>query len=506
MYSILLVDDEAVEREGVSFLLRQGNYPFDIFQAPNGKKAWEFLQQHPVDVLLTDVKMPFMDGLELSKLVCDYFADTTIIIFSAYSEFEYAKRAMEAKAIHYLLKPIEVDEFHELMARVTTLCEQKIKRKMEDQTHEKNDQKLVLMQILSGTAKPIEGLLQCGLDLSGCYLRLIHLETQSDYFVSQEEGFLKLVSACVTCPFVMVGFYPNSTFLLLYNRVLIKDEAVAYSMQQICKEIHRIHGQSVSALCGACLHDAEALSAEAATLLKFRQRLYTAQGSVLFIHDFLLQETLLSADVETTRSALSTAIERRDIPAIEKQLAALFQELSLIKTFSNTYLNHILYDLTTRLYIRFDHYSSQMVAKQMEELLNCAGMEQLQARMLQMVAELRDSEPASANSEATNTVKKVLRIIRHEYASVLSLDCLAERTGLTPSYLSTLFKQETGENLIKYITDYRLKQACAMLEEGSTKVNQVAKACGYDNVSYFNRIFKAHYGITPSKLRGREEE
>ncbi|MEG0271458.1 MAG: AraC family transcriptional regulator, partial [Clostridia bacterium] len=143
---------------------------------------------------------------------------------------------------------------------------------------------------------------------------------------------------------------------------------------------------------------------------------------------------------------------------------------------------------------------------QMEELLNCAGMEQLQARMLQMVAELRDSEPASANSEATNTVKKVLRIIRHEYASVLSLDCLAERTGLTPSYLSTLFKQETGENLIKYITDYRLKQACAMLEEGSTKVNQVAKACGYDNVSYFNRIFKAHYGITPSSLRGREEE
>ena len=510
MFSILLVDDEAVEREGVAFLLQRGGFPFEVYQAENGKRAWEFLQRQPVDVLVTDVKMPYMDGLELSKLVCDYYPDTTIIIFSAYGEFEYAKRAMEAKALHYLLKPVEVDEFHSLLRCVTELCQSKAAQRLQHQQQAKNEQKLALMQLLSGSPKPAceleRELAACGLALSNQYLRLLHLEAQGDYFATHEALFAKLADTYCPWGYVTVSFFPSATFLLLFSPTMIKNEAVAACAQQLCRDVQRVHGEAISALCGASLHGTDALAAEAATLLAFRKRFYTAQGSVLFVHDYLTQDAPASPAIESARSALETAIERRDEPEIKARLAKLFGELRLSPTLDATYLNHILYDLATRLYIRYDRYSSQALSRKMEELLRCAELDDMERGLSTTVNALTAAEPPPCDETAANAIQKVLRIIQREYAAVLSLDYLAERTGVTPSYLSALFKRETGESLVKYLTDYRLKQARLMLEEGSTKVSRVAKACGYENVSYFNRIFKARYGVTPSTLRGREEE
>ena len=114
-YKILLVDDERTEREGISFLIQRYGYPLEIQQAVNGRKALELMEQEKFDILFTDVRMPIMDGLDLSKEASQLYPDTIIIIFSAYSEFDYAKKAMEAGVVNYLLKPIELDEFQRCM-------------------------------------------------------------------------------------------------------------------------------------------------------------------------------------------------------------------------------------------------------------------------------------------------------------------------------------------------------------------------------------------------------
>lgn len=89
---ILLVDDDSNERSGVRFLIERGGFPLEILEASNGKRALELLEQETVDILFTDVKMPYMDGLELSSEVCRKFPQIKIIVFSAYGEFEYAKK------------------------------------------------------------------------------------------------------------------------------------------------------------------------------------------------------------------------------------------------------------------------------------------------------------------------------------------------------------------------------------------------------------------------------
>lgn len=111
MYRFLVVDDEAIERDGVSFLLRKFSYPFEIFTQNNGKNALEFLRETPVDILCTDIKMPFMDGLELCAEAKKLYPDIFLVLLTAYSDFDYAKRAIHVKVDEYLLKPVVVDEF-----------------------------------------------------------------------------------------------------------------------------------------------------------------------------------------------------------------------------------------------------------------------------------------------------------------------------------------------------------------------------------------------------------
>lgn len=135
----------------------------------------------------------------------------------------------------------------------------------------------------------------------------------------------------------------------------------------------------------------------------------------------------------------------------------------------------------------------------MRQLSVCRSKQALM-RLTGTVLEEVSRKPGE-EQDVSYVVHKVKRIIRNEYSQDISLDYLAKSVGLAPSYLSYVFKRETGENLIKYLTDYRMEKAKQMLDDGSVKIIQVAKQCGYENQSYFNRLFKNTYGLTPSQYR-----
>ncbi|SFM49741.1 Helix-turn-helix domain-containing protein [Paenibacillus sp. 1_12] len=112
MYKVLVVDDEKIEREGIKFLISHYDSPIEITEADNGLKALEILKTQKVDILFTDIRMPFMDGLQLIAEARTIQPDLITIILSAYGEFEFAKEAIRLQVTHYLLKPVETEEFH----------------------------------------------------------------------------------------------------------------------------------------------------------------------------------------------------------------------------------------------------------------------------------------------------------------------------------------------------------------------------------------------------------
>ena len=132
MKKLLIVDDEKIEREGIKMLLKQMNLDLDILEANNGKKAYQILCEREVDLMLTDIKMPFMSGMDLVKAAKEMKPDMPIAIFSGFGEFTYAQEAIRYGVKNYILKPVKPDEFKETIQNMLVDCQ-----KREEQEEEK---------------------------------------------------------------------------------------------------------------------------------------------------------------------------------------------------------------------------------------------------------------------------------------------------------------------------------------------------------------------------------
>lgn len=121
MFNVLIVDDESIQREGIKDLIFQYRFPFQVLEAENGMSAKRILLQNAIDILITDVRMPLMDGLELSKEARKTQQDLKIVICSGYDEFEYARSAIRLGVVNYLLKPLVREEFLQVMEDITQI-------------------------------------------------------------------------------------------------------------------------------------------------------------------------------------------------------------------------------------------------------------------------------------------------------------------------------------------------------------------------------------------------
>jgi Response regulator containing CheY-like receiver domain and AraC-type DNA-binding domain len=118
MFRLMIADDEDAERMGIRFLLHKFGYAFEIREAPDGMEALKGLGEFPADILVTDVKMPFLNGIDLAAKVREQFPDMQIIFFSGYDDFEYVKQAFSLQAVDYILKPVDPAEFNRVIGRV----------------------------------------------------------------------------------------------------------------------------------------------------------------------------------------------------------------------------------------------------------------------------------------------------------------------------------------------------------------------------------------------------
>ena len=140
MISILIVDDERIERNGIELLIRRLGLPMEPTQAENGEAALRLLEQRRYDLLLTDIKMPFMDGLALAHRARELYPELVVLIFSAYSDFEKAQRAIQEQVYRYLLKPVDIGEFRAVMqACIDDIERQRTGREAQDQLARKLD-------------------------------------------------------------------------------------------------------------------------------------------------------------------------------------------------------------------------------------------------------------------------------------------------------------------------------------------------------------------------------
>lgn len=152
-YEMLIVDDERIEREGIKSLIRKYQLPFHVAEACDGSAAKEFLQSHPVDVVFTDIVMPLCNGVELARWIRTAMPESITVIYSAYGEFEYAQKALEARVLKYVLKPLCPERFRAEMEEVALLCEQRRSRRREQEQWQRRKRRSALLRALYAPAE-----------------------------------------------------------------------------------------------------------------------------------------------------------------------------------------------------------------------------------------------------------------------------------------------------------------------------------------------------------------
>lgn len=503
MFRIVLVDDEREEREGIAYLIGKYGYPLQITYAGNGKEALNYIYHHEVDILFTDVKMPVMDGLELAKLVYEYDPEIKIIIFSAYGEFEYAKQALEANAVSYLLKPIELDEFQKLMTNVlhTITAEKEEKRYREEKDRYYFNNILYKAFTMSKVNRYEMNDIHTYLFGHGDACIPVHIEFMDSFFDLHEDEFMRCAWMYLGKELNYIECYPNEAYILLHNKKLHQKKELSEQLSKIFRDIRNTlssDNQSM-VIVGRSVSTVEELLAQQKRIKHIQDEVFGYHDKIIFADDYYTNAEHYAEDIELISRDLRESIDIVDAELIEKESGNLVSAVEKSGQISRIYIQNMLYSMIKALCdkVRPENLDELLVrAERLFQMKDPGGMlKEYQEAVGMLLAQI------SAKEDKSGIISEIKNIVELDYKRDIGLDYVAEKVNLSSTYVSYLFKKETGQTLVKYITDKKMDRAKKMLGDRNLKIMQVAKSCGYENQSYFNKLFKNYFGVTPKQYR-----
>ncbi|WP_308636500.1 response regulator transcription factor [Paenibacillus silvisoli] len=515
MWSILVVDDERVEREGIQYLIEENGLPLQCSLAAGSIEAMDYLAEHPVDILLTDIKMPFMDGLTLATKAKALYPRLHIIVFSAYGEFEYAKKAIDLQVLHYVLKPILLEEFLEVMNKVILLCEQdEAERKKEDTLLEgylrskQFEKEKAFLDVLNGNpaVNDVNGLLgEVGFPFAPLYM--VVMNCRERYFESNHERFKDEVQLQLPhAEYVNLNEYQSVIFIKDEDTQTVSRERLTDKWDRIRAGLEIEFGISLCVIVGQLLQEANEIYDEFQRLDHMSDyKFFNHQGAVLFASEVF---TPMDSRHEKNDSALDqfySHLKINDAVEMETAIDKLFKQLNAPEAYSVTYVKFLCAEFVNRLSgskgKRDTVYTDQWVNRvfQSESLLQ---LHELIVLFLRSHAERLQEKPLDSDKKI---IQDILQTIHTRYMENISLETIAEQVYLSPGYVSGLFKKTVHQSFVKYLTAYRLEKAKEHLLNSNMKVVDIARKVGYTDTSYFGMVFRNHFGTSPAKFRGIED-
>lgn len=503
MIRILIVDDEKIERNGIKFLLKQLHMEAQIREAVNGVKALEALEEEPADILLTDIKMPFMDGLTLAENVVEKYPQTKMVIFSGYGEFEYARKAMKSGVNSYILKPVDPEEFRSTMEKVLQEIEGE---RLEDERKEKNRnfvKEHVILSLLNGAAP--EDLAKSLGDMGSLeyvqdFQNMMLLEFDREFFGRTGLDFLENMREEMNEPFLYLNMNPQQGIILLERSIEI--EARREMAQKLQDTIEKKYGERCYIAVSREFEHPVRLAEEMERLELLMENKFYAPQDRVFCEEEQSEANLSEIDDDTLMKQIRQDIKVKDMVGLRRHFESLCEKYQSKKNFSQMYVKFIFSNLLKDIYEILPQEKSAGLNQEIDRLYRTNDFQEVTELLNEGIRLLEQSFAINPQMEHRE-IETVKQYIYAHYDEELSVDMLAEQVFLAPSYLSHIFKKETGQNLSKFIKALRMEKAKEMLEQTHNKIVNISYAVGYPNVSYFCQSFREYYGVSPQKYRNQ---
>lgn len=523
MYKAIIIDDEETVRSG---LLEHFDWIMHgvqiIAEFPDCAKAYDFIQDNSVDLVVTDVITPYMDGITLAKKLRAEFPAIQIVFISGHADVQLLREALKTDAIDYILKSVDLNELSATISRVVKLldarnAESKRVSSMETRLHELMPmyRERVLQTLLTDDADLVSmSYLGLNLDLSARYVCMVLRLVRKWVVVKNMTGPERLALGMEIERIAGEALEAVPGSFLFKNRtseyvIILRCEAPDYE-QDVLEVSGRIQkglldhldvetaiGISEPALPSAF----PSAFAEACEALE--QRYYLAEDSSIAVTKYAqvqdqkaardlaekqLPEAILSGQVSQVRDVLNRAFSYiRSLSEEDQDNFMLFLLLLPARAVSGLKAQP------------GSPYRNQR--KLVEHWLNCPSHVEQEQFLLQIMTESTEILLDTGEPGTSTIIRQIKSIIDEQYMEQISVSSLAAQVHLTPTYLCVLFKQATGKTINEYLTNERIRHAKQLLRDPSVRLYDICYQVGYLSPSYFSKLFKKQTGMPPGEYR-----
>lgn len=534
MYRAIIADDEITVRRGLQAHFDWASFGISVIaDFSDGQKAWHFVQDNNVDLIVTDVRMPNMDGIALAKAVHEQFPRVKIIFISGYEDTDYLRNALKVDAVDYILKSIDLDELAETISRV--------KKQMDFERSQENtiavlEQKLVesipLLQQRSLMLLVREGVRPGGNTIAEMEARLSYLElpldNQSSYCIlvlqlkdmwrmfakiHERDRLIFTLNYQGTCEKILEQFGSHVCFENRLGEYVMFVDTRSEEYEELLLNISQKLRAALLEHCGMdCrigISDRfsgldHAKSAFEGAVNAIHKRYYLDESHAISVDKFEESVTMRSAQ-ENAQRTIGDALMSGDKGKVHTAVEKAYEELDSM-SLETEQRNFLIFLLLLPLQVLANARSGEKGsydnhAKLLERFLCCGDIREQKLFVLNMFDEVTQLTNARSETHSHHIIERVRDIIQSKYMEQLSITSLAEEVYLTPTYLCVVFKQETGQTVNEYLTQIRMQQAKQFLSDPHIKLYDVCYKVGYLSPSYFSKLFKKITMVTPSEFR-----
>lgn len=525
MIKMMVVEDEVILRKGICSVGKWNLLGIEICSvAGNGEEALQKVEECRPDIVLTDVVMPIMDGIELAKNLHERYPEIRMIFLSGYEEFDYVKKAMEYRAYNYMLKPAKIEKIEQVVCEVRDeILKERRRTQEEEELQRKFAQSIPIlrehyMNQLLGGGEYDEEEIRKKFDLYKIELenRNIVVMVCDPDREGEEKTDLQIVLLQLSeiCRKVFGGEYPCIVFTDLKDRVIVAvnypdgmrvRDVLAYiqgKAMRIQNEMEECRAQSVSFGIGRFVSSIRYLSKsykEAEYALDYR--FFMGKRSIIYIGDVEKETNRERIDLERQENELTACIKTGDVTGVEKQtekyFALLGQHSVLGQAFIYEEITIFAGNLLRALRGKFEDGDESSFAK-LEQLLDdlrmkktFATLSELQGQVADIVRNIAERINDDRLLRNEGVIEKAKSYVLSHLSGDVSLITVADMVYVSPNYLSFLFK-ESGENFKDYVVRAKMERAKEMMESGEYNLNQMALALGYKDGRYFSQVYKKY--------------
>lgn len=533
MYQILLVDDEDLIRGAIAKKIRWDELGYELCgTCKNGKEAIEILQHKQVNLVLTDICMPYIDGLELSKFIYEHYPETKVIILSGYSDFEYAKKAVKYRVVDYVLKPVTMAELSEILLNLNKMFRQ-------EEIKEKNIKKLkqeymknlplirarYLNQLVHGQQREKEDfeiknrIKALEIYIPGIYYKaaIAEVEDIENFLTENQKGdqdlpsfiLFNILEEMIREKELGIAFQnlENKTVIILGGNEKNKLDLILNSIFNQAKEnLEKYFKLKISLGAGgiySVLGKLKTSYQEAETVLEYRF-LY-GNDILLDIKDFSKRTQEQDIDLNSIINSLIPAIKLSRSEEINEILLKAIKQIREARLSQNRiyiYMQNILTAISNLLEIMglSDELPTNQTDNIMHQLYKQKTLQDVQDIICRYCIYIGEKITDKRNNFAKKQAMCALDYIEKNYHnSQLTLQVICNELSISPSYFSSIFKSYTGETFIEALTKKRMNQAKELLKNTSLRNYEIADRVGFSDPHYFALIFKKYTGMTPKE-------